>query len=110
MLLYDKRVIGNKLLAFRKKAGLTQEEVAEISGLSNRTYADIERGAVNMRIETVLRICTALKITPNEILTQDAPVSQETIDEIIKKLGQCSEHERKTALTILTVYLDSLAK
>ena len=48
MLLFDMRAIGNKLLAIRKKAGLTQQEVAEAAGLSDRTYADIERGTVNM--------------------------------------------------------------
>ena len=62
MLIYDFRVIGNRLLAFRKKAGLTQIEVAEAAGLSDRTYADIERGSVNMRIETILRICDVLHI------------------------------------------------
>lgn len=72
MLIFDTIQIGNKLLQFRKKSGLTQAEVAEAAGLSDRTYADIERGTVNMKIETVLRICGALKITPNEILTEEA--------------------------------------
>ena len=76
MLIFDTIQIGNKLLQFRKKSGLTQAEVAEAAGLSDRTYADIERGTVNMKIETVLRICGALKITPNEILTEEqAPIS-----------------------------------
>ena len=33
MLIFDFRAIGNKLLAIRKKAGLTQSEVAEAGGL-----------------------------------------------------------------------------
>ena len=69
MLIFDTREIGNKLLFVRKKAGLTQAEVAEAAGLSDRTYADIERGSVNMKIETVLHICDALHVTPDEILT-----------------------------------------
>ena len=36
MLLLDMRKIGNKLLAVRKKAGMTQVEVAEAAGLSGR--------------------------------------------------------------------------
>ena len=52
MLVFDFRTIGNKLLSIRKKAGLTQSEVAEKANLSDRTYADIERGTVNMRMET----------------------------------------------------------
>ena len=60
MLIHDFQAIGNKLLTIRKKVGLTQAEVAEAAGLADRTYADIERGFVNMRIETILRICDAL--------------------------------------------------
>ena len=57
MLIFDFHKIGGKLFSARKRLGLTQMEVAESAGLSDRAYADIERGTVNMRIETVLRIC-----------------------------------------------------
>ena len=68
MLIFDLRTIGNKLLTIRKRMGMTQAEVAEAAGLSDRTYADIERGSVNMRTETILRICNVLHITPDEVL------------------------------------------
>ena len=42
MLVLDIREIGNKLLAIRKRMGMTQVEVAEAAGLSSRTYADID--------------------------------------------------------------------
>ena len=71
MLISDIHNIGNRLLAIRKRSGLTQAEMAEKAGISNRAYADIERGSVNMRLETLLRICNALHITPDEILTDD---------------------------------------
>ena len=71
MLIFDFHTIGNKLYAIRKQTGMTQAEVAEAAGVSDRTYADIERGSVNMRIETVLRICNTLHVTPDEILTED---------------------------------------
>lgn len=108
MLIHDFSVIGNKLLAIRKKAGLTQTEVAEAAGLSNRTYADIERGTVNMRIETVLRICEALHITPNEVLTLDHSAITKKQDELIARLNACSEKDKNTALQLLDVYLRSL--
>ena len=56
MLIKDLKIIGNKLLEFRKKAGLTQSQVAEMADLSDRTYADIERGNANMRTDTMVRI------------------------------------------------------
>ena len=109
MLVYDFTVIGNKLLSIRKRAGLTQTEVAEAAGLSNRTYADIERGTVNMRIETILRICDALHITPDEILTRDHSAIGRRQEELIERLNACNEKDRDTALRLLDVYLRSLS-
>ena len=108
MLITNFNEIGNKLLAIRKRMGLTQAEVAEYAGLSDRTYADIERGTVNMRIDTVLRICKALHITPDTILTEeDAPISVKQ-DALIDKLNACNPKDRETALRLLAVYLDSV--
>lgn len=109
MLVYDFAVIGNKLLSIRKRAGLTQMEVAEAAGLSNRTYADIERGTVNMRIETILRICDALHITPDEILTRDNSSIGRRQEELFERLNACNEKDRDTALRLLDVYLRSLS-
>ena len=108
MLVFDLRTVGNKLLTFRKRAGLTQAEVAEEAGLSDRTYADIERGSVNMRTETVLRICRVLHITPDEILTEDAAPTHLRQAELWDKLNRCSPQQKETALRLLSVYLDSL--
>jgi transcriptional regulator with XRE-family HTH domain len=108
MLVFDFRLIGNKLFAVRKRMGMTQAEVAEAAGLSDRTYADIERGTVNMRIETVLRICNALHITPDEVLTDDSPSLSACQDELWQRLMACSPKDKETALQLLSVYLESL--
>lgn len=107
MLIFDTYDIGAKLLVIRKATGLTQSEVAEKAGLSDRTYADIERGTVNMRVETLMKICSTFHITPDEILTeQEIEVSNE--NGLLDKLNTCSPRERKTALQLLDVYLKSL--
>ena len=108
MLLFDLHAIGNKLLAIRKRCGLTQAEVAEAAGLSDRTYADIERGTVNMRIETFLRICKVLCITPDEVLTEASPSDTVQQEELFEKLTSCSSRARETALRLLDTYLRSL--
>ena len=99
MLISDLRVIGNNLLAVRKKLGMTQMD---------RTYADIERGSVNMRLETILRICQALHITPDEILTQPPSALSARQEELLARLNACSEKDRATALLLLEVFLESL--
>lgn len=108
MLLSDFRSIGNKLLSVRKRLGQTQAEVAEAAGLSDRTYADIERGSVNMRLETILRICNALQITPDQILTEEHPSLTAKKEDLMSKLDSCTQKEQETALAILSAYLQSL--
>lgn len=108
MLIFDMRAIGNKLLAIRKRMGMTQAEVAEAAGLSDRTYADIERGTVNMRTETILRICNVLHITPDEILTEDQEIFTTTQVELWDRLNACNPKDKQTALQLLSVFLKSL--
>lgn len=108
MLVSDLVTIGNKLLSIRKRMGMTQAEVAEAAGLSDRTYADIERGTVNMRIETILRICNALHITPDEILTEDSASVTARQEALIARLNACNPKDKETALQLLSVYLQSL--
>lgn len=105
MLIFETRVIGNKLLAIRKKRGMTQAEVAEAAGLSDRAYAEIERGAVNMRVDTVLRICGALDVTPDDILTDESNSLTALQEELFDRLSACSVKDRKAALSILSIFL-----
>lgn len=108
MLVFDSRAVGNKLLEIRKKRGLTQVELAEMAGLADRTYADIERGSANMRVETALRICEALQITPNEILTAENFSLDAKREEVLKLLQTRSIKEQEVALNILSAYLNSI--
>lgn len=108
MLVSNLTTIGNKLFTVRKRMGMTQAEVAEAAGLSDRTYADIERGTVNMRTETILRICNALHITPDEVLTEENASLTSRQEELWERLNACSPKDKETALQLLSVYLQSL--
>ncbi|MBQ4301674.1 MAG: helix-turn-helix transcriptional regulator [Oscillospiraceae bacterium] len=108
MLIFNRQAIGGKLLAVRRRMGLTQAEVAEAAGLSDRTYADIERGCVNTRTETILKICSALHITPDEILTEESNSPAPRQEELFVRLSQLNSKDRETALRLLAVYLESL--
>lgn len=109
MLIFDLRAIGNKLLNIRRRMGMTQAEVAEAAGLADRTYADIERGTVNMRTETFLRICSVLHITPDEVLTEESTSLSAQQEKLWERLNACNPRDRETALELLSVYLKSLS-
>ena len=108
MLIFDLRGIGQRLLNYRKAAGLTQEELAEAAGLSPRAYAVIERGSVSARLDSLLKICAALRISPNDILTEASPDAERLREKLIEKIKTGSAKELEPALKILDIYLSSV--
>ena len=108
MLIYDSHRIGEKLFLTRKKYGLTQAEVAEKAGVSDRTYADIERGTKSMRVETLLKFCMTLNLTPDDLLTDQIENKLDYKIDLLQKLETKSRNEQETAWKLLSVYLDSL--
>lgn len=108
MLISDTQVIGQKLRAYRKKAGLTQAELAEAASLADRTYADIERGTANMRVSTLLKICEVLRVTPDDLLTEKEQAYPVRKEELLRRFDECSSAEKDTMLDLLSVYLGSV--
>ncbi|MFJ4185030.1 helix-turn-helix domain-containing protein [Kitasatospora sp. NPDC089509] len=59
--------VGPLLRRWRLRAGLTQEELAERSGLSSRAIRDLERGRVRRpRLSTVRLLAEAMGLTEQE--------------------------------------------
>ena len=107
MLAHDLRTIGNRLFIFRKKSGKTQAEIAEAAGVADRTYADIERGTVNIRIETMLRICEALHITPDDLFVDEHANTEIDATDILERLKHSTRENKEAALQIIEIFLDS---
>ena len=61
-------VLGNKVKERRNKLKLTQERLAEISGLHRTYIAGIEKGKRNVSIKNLEKIARALKVRPDELL------------------------------------------
>jgi HTH-type transcriptional regulator / antitoxin HipB len=47
----------------RKKAGLSQQELANLAGLGKTVVFDIEKGKISIRYDTLLKLLTVLNIS-----------------------------------------------
>jgi transcriptional regulator with XRE-family HTH domain len=60
--------LGKNLRHARKRAGLTQEEVAECSGVHATEVSRIEAGKRDPRISTMERLAEAVEVSPSDLL------------------------------------------
>jgi transcriptional regulator with XRE-family HTH domain len=62
--------IGAALRRRREALEVSQEEFAERVGMHRTYYSAIERGLKNVRLETLERICTALRTHMWEVIKE----------------------------------------
>jgi transcriptional regulator with XRE-family HTH domain len=60
--------LGKNLRAARKKLGLTQEQVAERSGVQAGEVSRIERGKRDPQISTLEKLAAAVELPPGRLL------------------------------------------
>jgi transcriptional regulator with XRE-family HTH domain len=63
--------IGEKLRKTRKRKLLTQEQLAERSGVGIATIVRIERNQVEPRGSTIRKLAEALEVEPEELVRRD---------------------------------------
>ena len=64
----NKNLLGLRLKELRKQKGMSQELLAEKSGLSLRTIQRIENGETNPTGESLKRLSNALNVNPDELI------------------------------------------
>ena len=77
--------LAEKLKLMRKKAGLTQKEVADKLGITYQSYGQYERGLRNPKYESIQKIASALNCDISEVLTPDEE-REMIIDELVENL------------------------
>lgn len=59
---HKRKELGDKLRNAREKAGLTQQEVADKTGMHTNYYARIERGEINTSYDKLSKLKQVLKV------------------------------------------------
>lgn len=62
------KAFGEKLLAARKKSGLTQEALGHLSSVHRTEISQLELGHRSPRLDTVIKLAGALEIEPCELI------------------------------------------
>lgn len=62
------QLMAERILAKRKKAGLSQDALAELAGIDRKTINRIENGHFSPSMETFFRIAYAFKMNARDLL------------------------------------------
>lgn len=98
--------IGKVYQQHRIRNNLTQNQVAELTGLEPRHISQIERGMSKGSIDTLIKLCNAYQITPDiilyDLLDDDVKKAVSIYDEKFKRL---SKRDKDSILHFIDYFL-----
>lgn len=105
--------IGWQIQAIRERRGLSQVQAAAEAGITRITLAEIEKGTANPGMETLLRVCGALKIELSELFSleiyndQTQIILQPINGSLFQALKEAMESGQYTSCQMLAAYAKS---
>ncbi len=66
--LIARNAVANNLRLLRRSKGLSQEDLAELSGLHRTYVGSVERAERNISIDNIEKLARALGVKPSELL------------------------------------------
>lgn len=93
----DYKAIGARMQALRRSRGMTQEQLAERTGIAPAYMSQIETGVKRASLPVLLRITKVLDTHIEYLLTGNAPCAADNLAEL---MNDCSEREMQIIITI----------
>ena len=72
-----RKLVGDNVRRIRSDKGMTQEQLAELSGFSQQYLSDLERGRRNPTVVTLFELAQALGSTPVELIAPSSVATRE---------------------------------
>lgn len=101
----DQIKTGKFIAALRKGKGLTQMQLADILGISDKTVSKWERGAGLPEVSLMIPLCNVFEININELLTgeklTDAEYKMKAEDVIMDLVKENKENKKRLLQSIV---------
>ena len=95
----DYEKLGDNIRNYREQRGFTQEKLAELSNISDKHLSKIERGKINIKIDTLVNIANALGTSVDKLLLDASSyVEPDYISQITYHLSKLSQEEQARIL------------
>ena len=105
------KIIGKKIQEFRKKKGMTQEELSEIIEISPHYLSALERGVYNIKLETLVKILNTLDCSADEVFCDVVNKSYEvTSNKLSDLLESLPREEQNKILCVVETMIKNASK
>lgn len=114
------KAFGGTVRALRKSLNMTQEQLAEACDRHPIYISNLERGTKNPTLDSIIRVATALGVSPGGLLNlalenheEDVVVVKNKIDSLIKKLSvhrQETEDLTQSLLAVQAIWIKKIAE
>ncbi|MDE7271528.1 MAG: helix-turn-helix domain-containing protein [Lachnospiraceae bacterium] len=94
--------MGNRIKIRRKELRIKQAELAEMLDISNNHMSSIENGRQKPSLDTFIRICNLINVTPDYLLLGSMHAYNIPMD-IIDKLRLCSQSDIELARDFIEI-------
>lgn len=107
----DYRAIGKRIKIERIKADLTQEKLAEMSGVSPTHMSNIETGTTRVSLTTMVAIAKALGVTLDDLMCDSVTHARVQFEQDIADiLSDCDTYEIRMIADMAQALKDTLRR
>ena len=105
----DSRILGNNIREFRLGKNLTQDQAAELAGLSVNYYRQIELGNKTPQLKTFVKIAEVLEAPADKLLEGILIIDdKKRATDLLSDINELPANKRKLVISQIKNLLKSL--
>lgn len=99
-----REILSQNIKSARLSSNLTQEKLAEKTDISLNFLKDIEGGRSGTSLVTLINICQALNVTPNDLLKNFFVDSYNKSENISQQLNLLNDYQKEAVYTLVEFF------
>lgn len=105
------KIIGKRIAQYRRRKGMTQEELSEILEITPHYLSALERGLYNIKLEMLVKILNTLECSADEVFCDVVDKSSSiTTSRLSMLLNNLPIDEQKKILAVVETMIGNASK
>lgn len=100
--------LGVQIRAARKKNHLTQQTLADKTGLAIKTIQDTEKGKKNATYDTLSKLIECLSVSADTLFPTKTPLTNPKLQNLVRKVQSCNKKNQEILLNTIDFLADQL--